>query len=176
MKRRAFLIPVMILVLVGLSVQAADIDDAVNSLLKSGGAVEFSEKSPYGAGIDRLVLGYDAEGSPAMGVAVRETKTYKKVHTVVALEVADGSYKISAAEVPDLDAVPGKAKTYVKDALKDITGRVVADTKEAREIVDAVTGASKYYKAIYVSYSLMSTKLIEEIEANPDWERKPVSE
>jgi hypothetical protein len=48
------------------------------------------------------------------------------------------------------------------------------DAANARSLVDSVTGATKYYKAVYISYSLMAGKAIEELQNNPDWPRQPV--
>ncbi|NCC50966.1 MAG: hypothetical protein EOM20_07080 [Spartobacteria bacterium] len=147
-------------------------DALLTDLMKEAGAATYAGKDNYGGGIQNLYLGYDADNKPVIGVATRETKTYSKVTAVMAIVPDGDAYKISAAEVPGIDAMPGKSGNYTKDALKDITGKVIPDSAEAKGLVDAVSGATKHYKAIYISYSLMAAKVIEEMKANPDWERK----
>jgi len=150
------------------------LDASITKLLQSAGAVTYAVKDPYGSGIQKMILGYDADNQPIIGVAERETKTYKKVTTVVAVVPDGDAFKISVAEVPDIQSLPGKSKSYTQEALRDITGRVFPGAEEAKGLVDAVTGATKYYKAIYISYSLMAHKIIEEMQADPDWERTPL--
>lgn len=152
--------------------RADEISDAAFKLLAQFGAVEYALKDAYGGGIDRMYLGYDGDGNIAVGVAVRETKTYKKVHTLAVVTPSEKGYKIAAAEAPDMNRIPGKANDYVSEALKDIAGKTFDSSDAARGLVDAVSGATRYYKSIYVSYSLMASKLIEEMTKQPDWERK----
>jgi hypothetical protein len=147
---------------------------AVLGLLRSAGATAYAANPDYGAGIQGMYIGYDDNGDPVIGIAERSTKTYKKVLTVVAVVPDGDSYKISAAEVPDMDILPKTPQGYVNDALKDITGKTFNDAASARKLVDGVTGATKYYKAIYVSYSLMASKVIGELAQPPDWPRQPV--
>jgi hypothetical protein len=160
--------------LMTMQVFADELPAAVQQLLSAAGAVDYAVKADYGAGIEDMYIGYDAQGEAVVGVAERMTKTYKKVTTLVAVTPEDEGYAISAAEVPDMDKLPGKSRDYVKDALKDITGKVFPDAAQAKGLVDAVSGATKYYKAIYISYSLMASRIISELETGPDWERKPV--
>lgn len=173
MKIRMFTLAVLLAASVS-SAQDA-VEQSVLNLIKSSSAKSFSLKDSYGSGIDKLYLGYDENNTPVAGVAVRQTKTYKDVTTVVLVSTKDGGYVISAAEVPDMEKLPGKSADYVKQALQDISGKTLADETAARGLVDAVTGATPQYKAIYVSYSLMSMKVIEELKANPAWERKPLA-
>jgi len=149
-----------------------DVDKDVARLLKSAGALTVARKSPYGGGIDSLYLGFGADGKAVVGVALRKTKTYAETIAIVAVSPAAEGFVIKAAEIPDIGTFHGKSQTMAQDALKDITGRSLKDSKEARGLVDAVSGATKYYKAIYVSYSLMASKVIDELSALPDWPRE----
>lgn len=170
----------MALVLGGLLVAGASPDSQaaqtnltpeVERLLKTAGAASFSQKVAYGGGIQEMIIGYGNNGKPVVGIAVRLTKTYKESLTVIAVTPADGTFKIAAAEIPDISTFHGKSQVLTKDALKDITGKVFKNENEARGLVDAVTGATQYYKAVYVSYALMASKVIEKLKANPDWQR-----
>lgn len=152
----------------------ADPDAVVQKLLKEYGAVTYSHKDKYGGGIDGMWFGFDAEGKATVGIASRNTKTYAEALALIAVTPEGDSYKVAAADIPAIGTFHGKSQSYTKDALKDISGRVFKTTKEARGLVDAVSGATKYYKAIYVSYALMGSKVIEELESVPDWPTKPV--
>lgn len=143
-------------------------------LLGSAGAVAYAEKADYGGGIDRLCLGYDKDGNIVAGAAVRTTKTYKEAPAVVLVARDGEKFKIAAADMPGVDKFHGKSKDLAKKALSDITGKVFQGEKDAKGMTDAVTGATKYYQAIYVSYGLMASKIIAEIQAGPGWERKQI--
>lgn len=154
--------------------KAADPKAVIQRLLKASGAVSYAHKEKYGSGVDTMAIGFDNDGNPVVGVATRATKTYAEALAVIAVTPENGTYKIVAAEMPEIGTFHGRSQTLAKDALKDITGRVIKDTREARGLVDAVTGATKYYKAIYVSYALMASKVIEEFAAAPNWPRTPI--
>jgi hypothetical protein len=152
----------------------ADPKEDVTRLLKSAGAVSVASKQPYGGGIDSMHIGFDADGKAVVGVALRKTKTYAEAMAVVSVTPAEKGYTIKAAEIPTIKSFHGKSQTYAKDALKDIAGRSFESSKDARGLVDAVSGATKYYKAIYVSYALMSSKVIDELTSPPDWKQSPI--
>ena len=143
-------------------------------MLREGGAVEYALKESYGGGIQQMYLGYDAAGQPILGVASRETPTYQRALTFVAVVREGDGYVIRSVEIPDLGSFHGKSQDYAREAVNDIAGRTLTDATQARALVDAVTGATQYKQAIYVSSSLMATRIIGEIEANPDWERSPL--
>jgi hypothetical protein len=149
-----------------------DVDKDVARLLKSAGAVTVARKSPYGAGIDSVHIGFGADEKPVVGIALRKTKTYAEAIAIVSVTPGDGGYVIKAAEIPDIGTFHGKSQEYAQNALKDIAGRSFADSKSARGLVDAVSGATQYYKAIYVSYALMASKVIDELSTPPDWKRE----
>lgn len=149
-----------------------DIDKEVARLLKSTGAVTVARKNPYGEGIDSMHIGFGADGKPVVGVAVRKTKTYSEAMAIVAVSPAEKGYVIKAAEIPEIGTFSEKAQPKVQDALKDIASRSFEDGKAARGMVDAVSGATRYYKAIYISYSLMASKVIDQLSTPPDWTRE----
>jgi hypothetical protein len=149
----------------------ADPSPDILSLLRTAGCVSYAHKDAYGKGIDTLTLGYGKDDKPLLGVAARMTKTYKAANALVAVTPKDGAFAVSVARIPDVETFHGKSLTLTKDALKDISSKSFKNEKEARGLVDAVTGATQYYKAIYVSYALMTSKVIEEMTNNPAWPR-----
>jgi hypothetical protein len=158
------------------SIIAADdkLPAEVAKLLKDSGATSFSHKASYGSGIDDMYLGFDKDSKLVVGIAKKMTKTYKEALTIVAVVPDNGKFKVSAAEIPDIESFHGKSKDLTKEGLKVITGKVYADEKEARGMVDGVTGATKYLEALYVGYSVMSSRVIREMSAKPDWAVKPL--
>jgi hypothetical protein len=149
--------------------------DKVLGLLQSAGAQSYAVEREYGRGLESLYIGYDGDGQALAGAAVRETKTYRTARAVVLVTPAEDGYRIRAADMDDLSVFPGKSRAYVEKALKDISGRLIPNPEAARDLVDGVSGATKYYKAIYVSYSLMASRIIEELSQGPAWERKPLA-
>ncbi len=161
-------------ILMGAGASGARADEYANGLLKKAGAVQYAQKAPYGAGIAEMLLGYDADGKCVAAVSSRETATYQKTVTYVTV-VRDGDgFKIQSMDAPDVVTFHGKSRDYAEGAMKDVTGKTLADSEAARGLVDAVSGATPQLKAIYVSASLMAAKMIDEINANPNWERKPL--
>ena len=142
--------------------------------LAEAGAVTYAANEEYGQGIDAMVLGYDAEGQVVAGLAVRETKTYRKAPMVVLVTKQDGLFTITSASTPELKFFAGKSRDYVSEALKNIEGRSFFKADEARGLVDAVSGATAQHKAIYVSYGLMVNRLITEMDQGVNWPRQPV--
>lgn len=149
-----------------------DVDKEVARLLKSAGAVTVARKRPYGAGIESMHIGFGADEKPVVGIALRKTKSYAEAIAIVAVSPGEDGFVIKAAEIPEIGTFHGKSQSLTKDALKDIAGRSFEDSKAARGLVDAVSGATKYYKAIYVSYALMASKVIDELSDPPDWKRE----
>jgi hypothetical protein len=147
-------------------------EPALAKLLRQGGAVSYAEKVPYGGGVAAMYLGYDASGAPVVGVATRQTKTYRESLVVVSVVAADGAFRIAAAEIPEIGQFHGKSQDYARETLRDIAGKTLADEAAARGLVDTVTGATQYRQAIYVSCSLIASRIIREMQAKPDWPRQ----
>lgn len=148
--------------------------EAVVKLLREAGATQYAGKADYGAGLSAMYLGFDAQGEPVVGVASRETKTYKRVDTLVAVTPGEAGYAIRSAVVSDMRTLPGKSKDYVQEALNDISGRTFETADATKGLVDAVSGATAQYRAIYVSYAVMASKVIDVLNAPPDWPREPL--
>ena len=153
---------------------SAQADEVALEFLKQTGAVQYAEKVPYGAGILEMQLGYDASGRIIAGTASRETATYYKITNYVTVVRAGDAFKIQSMSAPIVDKFPGKSREYAEGAMKDVSGRTLAGSADARGLVDAVSGATPQLKAIYVSASLTASKLIDEINANPAWKRQPL--
>jgi hypothetical protein len=85
-----------------------DVDKDVARLLKSAGAVTVARKSPYGAGIDSMHIGFGADDKPVVGIALRKTKSYAEAIAIVAVSPGADGFVIKAAEIPDIGTFHGK--------------------------------------------------------------------
>jgi len=139
------------------------------------GAVSYSVKSPYSQAIDDVYLGYDKGGKPNMGVALRKFKTFQVVYALLVIEKQGEKFVVKNATIPDISLINDKEKQdNVMKAASDFSGKTV---KEASGMVrvDAVSGATPYYKAIYATFNLMAAKIVEEMEKNPPWEKQALN-
>jgi len=155
----------------GLTDEPAKLDEHAKRLLQEAGAVSYAHKTPYAAGIDSLALGYNADGAVVAGVAARKTKTYKSTTLYLTVVPVDGQFQIRSALIPDLAEFHGKSQSLAQETLTDLKGKTVPDAQAARKLVDGVTGATTYRRAIYVSGSAIAAALIRELQAKPDWLR-----
>lgn len=139
------------------------------------GAVSYSVKSPYSQAIDDVYLGYDKGGKPNMGAALRKFKTFQVVYALLVIEKQGEKFVVKNATIPDISLINDKEKQdSVMKAALDFSGKTV---KEASGMVrvDAVSGATPYYKSIYATFNLMAAKIVEEMEKNPPWEKQALN-
>ncbi len=160
---------VALAVLLAAQAPAQTLNPAVASLLRDAGAVTYAVQADAGAGVKDLYLGYDADGKPVIGLATRETKAYAPVTTLVAIIPDGAAYKIKQAEVLDMAPLKGKSAELVQAALNDITGQVVQDAGGQKKLVDAVSGATTDYKAVYLAYDIMARRVLAVMATPPDW-------
>ena len=146
------------------------------ALSSLSGADSYSVKSPYSQAIDEMYLGYDKDGKPNVGAALRKFKTYKVVYALLVVEKQNGKFVVKKADIPDISLITGKDKQdKVLKAASDFSGKTVKESSGNMVRVDAVTGATRYYSAIYATFNLMAEKIVEEMEKNPPWERKKLN-
>jgi hypothetical protein len=146
------------------------------ALSSLAGVESYSVKSPYSQAIDEIYLGYGKDGKPKIGAALRKFKTYKVVYALLAVEEQNGKFVVTKSDIPDISLITGKDKQdKVLKAASDFSGKVVKEPPGKMVRVDAVTGATRYYSAIYATFNLMAEKIVEEMEKNPPWERKKLN-
>lgn len=145
----------------------------IAALLRAAGATDYALAPDAGAGLSALYLGY-AAGKPVAGLAVREVPTYKPLTTALVLMPDTSGYRIAALRGLNMDVLPGKSRELGQKALDELQGKSVPDGAAAAKLVDAVSGATKYYQAIYVSAGLMAQRLMVVLAAPPDWPRQPL--
>lgn len=147
--------------------------DAAHWILETSAA--YSEKADYSKTIPYVFLGYDAAGKAMQGVAMRSFKTYEEVTALIALRRKDNEVVVDVVDIPDIGAIKDiKKQEKVLEALKGMSGKVVQDAGGQRQPIDAVTGATRYQKRIYLYLDKMSEALLAEMEQDPGWPRIPV--
>ncbi len=158
----------------GLPVSPAALTAAERILAK---APRYSAKQPYSRTIPHVYLTYDKEGHVEKGIALRAFQTYALVAAMVVVEKKDGNFVITEATIPDISLIKDpKQQEEVLNAIKKIKGQVVAGTTGDYRRVDAVTGATRYRKRIFLYYNLLASTLVKEMMADPAWPRKTPGE
>lgn len=139
------------------------------------GSTLYSSKLPFSKTIDAMYLGYDKSGKAGIGVAMRYFKTYEKVTAMLVVRRENGKYVVTRADIPDITLIKNEKKQKnVMAAIKGVVDKVVRDEKGQSHKIDAVTGATRYQKRIYLSFDIMAKNLIENMENPPDWARQPL--
>jgi len=146
------------------------------AVLKSlRGAVAYSHKANYSEAIPDMYLAYDKEGKVVAGAAVRAFKTYADVTSLLVVRRQGTTCVAETADIPDVQVIQDAGKRQrVTDAVKSMAGKVLRDHNGNLVTVDAVSGATKYQARIYANFNMMAAKIIEAMEANPAWEKKPL--
>ncbi len=147
--------------------------DAAHWILEP--SATYSEKSDYSRTIPYVFLGYDAAGKAMQGVAMRSFKTYETVTALIALKRKGDEVVVDVVDIPDIGVIKDiKKQEKVLEALKGMSGKVVQDASGQRHTIDAVTGATRYQKRIYLYLDKMSEALLAEMKTDPGWPRNPV--
>ncbi len=147
--------------------------DAAHWIL-SNSSSSYSENMKYSKTIPYMFLGYDKDGKTSQGVAMRSFKTYKRVTAMIALKRDGEKVVVDVVDIPDIGLIKDIDKQEkVLEALKGISGTVVQDSSGKSQTIDAVTGATRYQKRIYLYLNKMSEALLTEMNEDPGWARKP---
>jgi hypothetical protein len=134
----------------------------------------YSENLNYSRAIPRMLLGYDKTGNVTHGVAMRSFKTYEDVTALIALKRDGDAVVVDAVDIPDVGVITDVEKQEkVLSALQGLPGKVIRDDKGSRHTIDAVTGATRYQRRVYVYMDKMAETILHEMDNNPDWPHKP---
>ncbi|OVE81305.1 hypothetical protein BVY04_03505 [bacterium M21] len=151
---------------------AGELNDHFILIRSFTGAHSYSKNEKFSIAIPKVYLAYDKDGKPIMGAAMRTYKTYKKVTSLLVVTKKNGIYVVTEADIPDIHLIKGEDKRkVVLDGARTVIGRTVKDKEGKLVKVDAVTGATRYVKRIFANYDLMARKIIEQMEADPTWEK-----
>ena len=135
----------------------------------------YSVNKKYSKSIPIIYLGYDKDGKVTQGVAMRSFKTYKTVTALISLKRVGDKIVVDTVDIPDIGKIKEmKKQEKVLSALRGMSGTVVWQEKANQQKIDAVTGATRYQKRIYLYMDKMSKALVKEMNSDPGWPRKPV--
>ncbi len=153
---------------------AGDFDQfAIKAL---GDIAAYSQKGGASPAVDDIYLGYDAAGKVVSAAVAGPVKTYAPVNGIVAVSQKDGQWVVREAVIPDIARIKNPAKKQkATDAIKEFSGSTVKGTDGSLKQVDAVTGATPYLDAVYISFNLLARTAVETAEQNPDWPKTAAS-
>jgi len=136
-------------------------------------AVAYSHQDKFSKSIQDVFLVFDREGNAVGGVAYRLVSPWD-FHCLLILERNGGTFTIREVSYPDIDQAshmyPPKRKKIMTSKEKAEGMAIHADGKDTP--VDAVTGATRFHKRIYIGINLMAKKLVELIQSPPAWDKK----
>jgi len=137
------------------------------------GAVQYSVETPYSEAVEAVYLGYDAEGNVITGVALRKFKTYKRITAMLVARPDGKTFVLKEAGFPDLHLIKGEEKQKtVLSVVKDMPGRVLRGEDGTVHPIDAVTGATRYTKQVFLTFDVMAKALMETMSTPPEWPRQ----
>lgn len=127
---------------------------------------------PYSRTIEKMLIGYDAQGEPKVGIAYRKIESFKPITGVVIVEKTAKGFILRAALFPDIGKIKNaKDRKQVLAVLKQFKG-VPFDPHAEKSAVDGLSGATRYgiKTSGYLNYMARRTAL--EMETKPDWPKK----
>ena len=149
------------------AVQADKLEDAIAAAM--GDLTVVASDSPYSRTIQRMYIGFDAQGVPQTGVAFREIESFKPITGLVIIDKTAEGYVLREALFPDISKIKNaKDRKQVLTVLKQFKN-VPFDPHAEKSAVDGVSGATRYGLKTtgYLNYLSRKTALV--MENPPDW-------
>ena len=152
------------------SAHAGDMQDIIDQAITNL-TVKASD-DPYSRTIEKMLIGYDTQGEPKVGIAYREIESFKPITGVVIIEKNETGFVLREALFPDIKKIKNaKDRKQVLAVLKQFKG-VSFDPHAERSAVDGLSGATRYgiKTSGYLNYMARRTAL--EMESKPNWPEK----
>ena len=149
------------------SIQAEDLEKVIAQAM-AGLEVKISE-NPYSRTIERMLIGYDREGNPKVGIAHRKIESYKPITGVVIIHWTPDGFILHEALFPDIKKIRNaKDRKQVLSVLKQFKA-IPFNPHAEKSAVDSLTGATRYgiKTSGYLNYMARRTAL--EMQTKPDW-------
>ena len=150
-----------------LMVQADDIQTLILESME--GLTIKSSEDPYSRTIEKMLIGYDADGVARVGIAHRKIKSFKPITGVVIVHQSESGFVLHQAHFPDISKIKkAKDRQQVLGILKQFKN-VPFDPHSEKSAVDGLTGATRYgiQTSGYLNHLARKTAL--EMTAAPDW-------
>ncbi len=156
------------MLLLGASVaRANDVRSMVDQAMK-GLEVKVSA-NPYSGAIERMFIGYDTDGNPKVGIALREIESFKPITGIVIVHKTAKGFVLHEAIFPDIGKIDGaKDRKQVLSLLKQFK-EVPFDPHAEKSAVDGLTGATRHGSKTSGYLNYMARRIALEMEAMPDW-------
>jgi len=127
---------------------------------------------PYSRVIERMFIGYDADGNPKVGIAQREIESFKPITGIVVVHKTADGFVLHEAIFPDIGKIDSsKDRKQVLSILKQFK-EIPFDPHAEKSAVDGLTGATRHgiKTSGYLNY--MARRIALEMEAKPDWPKQ----
>ena len=134
------------------------------------GLVVKSSETPYSRTIEKMLIGYDTNGSARVGIAQREIKSFKPITGVVIIHRTEDGFVLHEAHFPNISKIKkAKDRQQVQTILKSFKN-IPFDPHAEKSAVDGLTGATRYgiQTSGYLNY--LARRTAREMEAAPDWD------
>ncbi len=139
------------------------IDKAMTNLtLKASG-------TPYSRTIEKMLIGYDAQGKPKVGIAYRKIESFKPITAVVIIEKTTKGFVLREALFPDIEKIKvAKDREKILAVLRKFKG-VPFDPHAEKSAVNGLSGATSYGLKTSGYLNHLARKIALEMEAKPNW-------
>ena len=159
--------PIIVFLLYAGAARANEIQAVVDQAM-TGLEVKASD-DPYSRTIERMFIGYDADGQPKVGIAYREIESFKPITGIVIVHKTADGFILYEAVFPDIGKIRNaKDRKQVLSILKQFKG-VAFDPHAEKSAVDGLTGATRHGHKTSGYLNHMARRIAIEMEARPDW-------
>ena len=125
--------------------------------------------APYSRTIEKMLIGYDDQGEPKVGIAYREIESFKPITGVVIVEKTADGFVLKEALFPDIGKIKNaKDRKQVLTLLKQFKG-IPFDPHAEKSAVDGLSGATHYGLKTSGYLNYMTRRVALEMKAKPDW-------
>ncbi len=148
-------------------VQADEVQSIIDRAM-AGLTIKVSD-DPYSRTIEKMLIGYDDQGQPKIGIAYRAIKSFKPITGIVIVEKSATGFVLKEALFPDLGKIKNaKDRKQVLSILKQFKN-IVFDPHAEKSAVDGLTGATRYGIKASGYLNHMARRIAIEMEAPPNW-------
>jgi len=128
--------------------------------------------TPYSRTIEKMMIGYDAQGEPKVGIAYRKIEAFKPITAVVIIEKTAKGFVLREALFPDIEKIKNtKDRNQVLAVLRQFKG-VPFDPHAEKSAVNGLSGATRHGIKTSGYLNHLARKIALEMEAKPDWATK----
>lgn len=133
------------------------------------GLVVRASDAPYSRTIEKMFIGYDAQGEPKVGIAYRTIESFQPITAVVVIHKTPDGFVLHEALFPDSDNIrDAKERKQVASILEQFRN-VPFDPHAEKSAVDGLTGATRHGIKTSGFLNYMARRTAIEMESKPNW-------